>query len=249
MTDVTKLKRGDRRGDPARGFAVETIYPALSLGTGDSGIGAIGRIDRATVAAGHIIRMHPHRDDEILTYVRAGRMLHRDTVGNEEEITPTRLMMMNAGHTFQHEEEMLGPDPVEAVQIFLRPHVAGLEPKVQLHDFQDTISRGAWRLLAGPGGAPLEVRAQAWVADAYVPAGSALTLPSLPTREVVRLLYVYEGDVDIGGLTLRTGETAYMTGNGGIVEARADADLVLFATDLVAPVFRGGMFSGNAIAR
>jgi quercetin 2,3-dioxygenase len=31
--------------------------------------------------------MHPHRDDEILTYIRAGKILHRDTVGDEEEIT------------------------------------------------------------------------------------------------------------------------------------------------------------------
>ena len=90
-------------GDPARGFAVEIIRPGLSFGGGDSGLGAIGRIDRATVAPRHVIGMHPHRDDEILTYVRAGRMLHRDTVGNEEEITATRLMMMGAGHTFQHE--------------------------------------------------------------------------------------------------------------------------------------------------
>ncbi len=62
--DVTKLRRGDRMGDPTRGFAVEIIRPGLSLGGGDSGLGAIGRIDRATVAPGHVIGMHPHRDDE-----------------------------------------------------------------------------------------------------------------------------------------------------------------------------------------
>ncbi|GJD51283.1 hypothetical protein OPKNFCMD_4037 [Methylobacterium crusticola] len=119
--DATKLKRRGRKGDPARHFAVEIIYPGLSIGGRDSGLGAIGRIDRATVAPGHVIGMHSHRDDEILTYVRTGRGLHRDTIGNEEEITAMRLMMMNAGRTFQHEERMLAPDPVEALQIFLRP--------------------------------------------------------------------------------------------------------------------------------
>lgn len=247
--EAIKLRRGDRMGDPARGFAVEIIRPGLSLGGEDSGLGAIGRIDRATVAAGHVIGMHPHRDDEILTYIRAGRMLHRDTVGNEEEITPKRLMMMNAGHTFQHEELMLDPDPVEALQIFLRPRAAGLEPKVQLHDFREAVSRDDWRLLAGPAGAPLEVRAQVWVADAHVQAGATLPLPPLPARDAVRLLHVFEGDVDVGGLTLLRGKTAYVTGDGGSVKARSNADLVLLATDPGAPVFKGGMFSGNVLAR
>nr|WP_318284365.1 MULTISPECIES: pirin family protein [unclassified Methylobacterium] len=187
--DVTKLRGGDRMGDPSRGFAVEIIRPGLSLGGGDSGLGAIGRIDRATVAPGHLIGMHPHRDDEILTYVRAGRMLHRDTVGNAEEITATRLMMMNAGHTFQHEERMLDHGPVEALQIFLRPRAADLGPKVQFHDFGEVLSHGKWRLIAGPEGAPLEVRAQAWVSDAHVAAGAALSLPPLPAPDAVRLLH------------------------------------------------------------
>ena len=246
--DVTKLRRGDRMGDPTRGFAVEIIRPGLSLGGGDSGLGAIGRIDRATVAPGHVIGMHPHRDDEILTYVRAGRMLHRDTVGNAEEITATRLMMMNAGHTFQHEERMLDHGPVEALQIFLRPRAADLGPKVQFHDFGEVLSHGKWRLIAGPEGAPLEVRAQAWISDAHVAAGAALSLPPLPAPDAVRLLHVFGGDVEVGGLTLRAGDTAYLKGDGGRVLAGSDADLVLFVTDQGAPVFRGGMFSGNVLA-
>ncbi|WP_238298754.1 hypothetical protein [Methylobacterium soli] len=43
------------------------------------------------------------------------------------------------------------------------------------------------------------------------------------------------------------GETAYLKGDGGRVQAASDADLVLFSTDPGAPVFRGGMFSGNVL--
>ncbi|WP_244607563.1 pirin family protein [Bradyrhizobium symbiodeficiens] len=93
-----KMKRGIRRGDPGRGFSLEILYPGLTFGEDDSGIGAMGRIDRARIHPGHTIAMHPHRDDEILTYVRVGSMLHKDTVGHREEIRPARLMMMNAGH-------------------------------------------------------------------------------------------------------------------------------------------------------
>jgi redox-sensitive bicupin YhaK (pirin superfamily) len=108
-----KLDRRRESGGWQGGFGIQILYPGVALGTNDSGIAAIGRIDHARIPAGHIIRMHPHRDDEILTYVRHSGMLHRDTVGDQEEITRTRLMLMNAGHTFEHEEKMLGPEPLE----------------------------------------------------------------------------------------------------------------------------------------
>lgn len=243
-----KIKHGNRRGDCDRGFAVEILYPGLTLNAGDSGIGAIGRIDRARVHPGHVIAMHPHRDDEILTYVRAGAMLHRDSVRNEEDITKTRLMMMNAGHTFQHEEEMLGPEPTEALQIFLRPRAPDLAPKVQFHDFGEVLSRDAWRLIAAPEGAPLEVRAQVWVQDARLSAGTKLPLPRLQAIGAVRLLYVFAGDARIGDLTLHAGESAYLEEGERTVSAQSESDVVLFTTDPSAPVFKGGMFSGNVLA-
>jgi hypothetical protein len=97
---------------------------------------------------------------------------------------------MNAGHTFQHEEEILGPDATEALQIFLRPRATELEPKVQFYDFGEAFSRDAWRLLAAPEEAPLEVRAQAWVQDVRLSAGASLPLPALQAAGAVRLLYV-----------------------------------------------------------
>lgn len=214
-----------------------------TLKAGDSGIGAIGRIDRARVAAGHVVAMHPHRDD-----VRAGSMLHRDSVQNEEKVTKTRLMMMNAGHTFQHEEEILGPDATEALQIFLRPRATELEPKVQFHDFGEAFSRDAWRLLAAPEGAPLEVRAQAWVQDVRLSVGASLPLPALQAAGAVRLLYVFAGEARIGALTLQAGESAYLEEAEGTVEAGSEADVVLFTTDPGAATFKGGMFSGNLLA-
>ena len=105
MTPV-KPDRSIKRGRQVGGFGIEILYPGLALDQGDSGIGAIGQIDQARGSrSGTLIKMHPHRDDEILTYMRGGIMLHRDTVGHEEALTKNRLMLMNAGHTFQHEEK------------------------------------------------------------------------------------------------------------------------------------------------
>ena len=236
-----------KRGDPDRGFSLEILYPGLTFGMEDSGIGAIGRIDRARIHPGHTIAVHPHRDDEILTYVRAGSMLHKDTVGNREVIRPARLMMMNAGHTFQHDETILGTEPKDALQIFLRPRAPSPEPKVQFHAFREALSLDAWRLLAAPEGAPFEVRAQAWVHDARLTTSKTMALPEIPATSAVRLIYVFSGEVGIGDLTLETGEGAFLADDETSVAARSFCDLVLFATDVGAPVFKGGMFSGNVL--
>jgi redox-sensitive bicupin YhaK (pirin superfamily) len=233
------------RGDGKHGFGIEVFYPGTALNGGDSGIGAIGRIDRARIQPGHVIGMHPHKDDEVFTYKRAGRMLHLDTVGNREEVTPRRLMMMNAGHSFQHEEHVIGDEPAQALQIFLRPRLRDLEPRVQFHEMKTERSDDAWRLLVAPEGATFEVRAQAWIRDAHLHAGHSLPLPDHPSPSFVDLLFVFSGNVRVGDVAIDAGQFYHLGDGGAGIEAVTDSDLVLFTTDTSAQTFKGGMFSAN----
>src|SRR3954447_14846620 len=41
--------------------------------------------------------MHPHRDIEIITYVTAGRLEHRDHLGNRGVVHPGEVQVMSAG--------------------------------------------------------------------------------------------------------------------------------------------------------
>lgn len=243
--NAVKLTRAMKRRHGAGGFGIEILHPGLTLQNGDSGLGALGRVDHAHITEGTVVRMHPHRDEEILTYLRRGRVRHEDTVGHVEEISSRRLMMMNAGHTFQHQETVV-EGPLEGLQIFLRPHAADLEPQVQFHDFGEVRSPGAWRLLARPRNAPLEVRAEAWVHDLFLTEGSDVPVPPIPDgMDGARLLYLFEGQARVGDVTLAKGESLILNPGPATVSATQDSDLVLFTTDLAAPVFRGGMFSGN----
>lgn len=242
-----QIGRDTKRRHGKGGFRIEILHPGRALGRGDTGIGAIGRIDDARVGPGTLVAMHPHRDDEILTYVREGRVEHRDTVGDVETISPARLMLMGAGAEFQHEEMVL-PEGGEmrGLQLFLRPEAEGLAPQVQFHDFAADVSEDAWRLVAGPGGdAPLRVRSAAWIHDARLAAGGGLDLPPAPVAGATRLLYVFDGEVTIDGIALAAGESLILSPALTRVKATATADIVLFTTDETAPVFKGGMFSGN----
>lgn len=248
MNTPVKLDRSMKRKHKVGGFGIEILFPGLRLNAGDSGIGAIGRIDQARITPGTTIPMHPHKDDEILTYLRSGKVIHRDTVGDAQEISHTRLMLMNAGHSFQHEEESLPEGGLlKALQIFIRPREADLEPQVQFHDFGAAYSENRWRLIAGPADAPLILRADAWIHDARLRAGLSLELPQSLASQTARLLYVFDGRVNAGGVSLTTGESLLIGDGSYELFASEQSDLVLFTTDLSAPVFKGGMFSGNIL--
>lgn len=245
---MLKIENSSKHQHGSGGFGIDILWPGMVQNSDDSGIGAIGRIDQANIKAGTVISMHPHKDDEILTYMRKGRMLHLDTVGNEEEISDTRLMLMNAGHTFQHEERILGEkgESMQCLQIFIRPSENDLAPQVQFHDFGTPYSDNNWRLIAGPEDAPLTFRSQTWIQDTRLAEGCELKLPVVPVSNVVRLLYVFEGAARIGETTLNTGESIIIEGDDvHTVTALDNTDLVLFTTDPAEKVFRGGMFSGN----
>jgi len=61
----------------------------------DQGIYQLGRLDHATLQAGVLVKMHLHHNDEILSYMRKGTMIHEDSHGTKAPIHNTYLMMMN----------------------------------------------------------------------------------------------------------------------------------------------------------
>lgn len=244
---IFKIARSTKATHHLGGFAVEIMYPGIEVGEGDSGLGTIGRIDQAHIAAGTLVPMHHHRDDEILTYLRSGRVMHKDTAGHEDIITPSRLMLMKAGSDFQHEElvDPVGGD-LRALQIFLRPREAGLRSEVEFHDLDSALSPGGWRLLASPQpDAPLRVRSETWLMDGYFGGDFVHALPDLTPARHTRLLYVFSGSIKIEGLQVDEGEAVILSAESGQFITLEESDLVLIATDEASAIYRNGMFSGN----
>jgi len=230
------------------GFGIEILFPGKGIGSDDSGIGTIGRIDQATVIPGTLVPMHPHQDDEILTYLRSGVVEHKDTEGNIEVITNKRLMMMNAGSKFQHEELVLPPGgKLTALQIFIRPETGSLKPQVQFHEFLDVVSLNEWREVAGKGAAfPLQIRSNTWIYDMKLEQGNQRSLPVLPLKEATCLVYVFDGSLMVNeNINLQKGECLVVEDEEIRLKAVDESNIVLFVTNSNAPIFKEGMYSGN----
>jgi quercetin 2,3-dioxygenase len=228
-------------------FQIRRMHPGAMLGDpADGGFGGLGLIDRANLSPGLKVAMHEHRNDEIISYLREGTMVHQDSTGITEEVRPNRLMVMNAGSGFSHEETVPGPGNVHMLQIFVRPSEAELVPGVHFRDLGETYSMNNWRLLFGPegSGAPGTVRQQVLLHDARLEAGRSLDLPVRPGFD--GWLYVFDGSVVIEGHAMQAHDAMALIDHGpATVSAAATSDLVLFLVDRKSSSSRAGTLSGH----
>jgi redox-sensitive bicupin YhaK (pirin superfamily) len=80
------------------------------------------------IAPGSGFDPHPHRDMEIITYVRQGAITHRDSLGNEGRTEAGDVQVMHAGTGIVHAEYNREREPTTLFQIWIHPNQRGVEP-------------------------------------------------------------------------------------------------------------------------
>ncbi len=245
---LTKINTAIKYGKQYGGFGIQILYPGLIRPQlNDTGFSTLGRIDHARIRSGTIIPMHTHRDDEILTYLRSGKVKHSDSDGSANIISNQKLMMMNAGAKCCHEELVLEQGVLEGLQIFIRPEVGGLKPQVQFYQLPETYSNNQWRNIAGKGNDyPLQIRSNTWLMDMRLEKRKEVVLPMTPAENAVFLFYVFNGQVQVNeNMVLTTGESVLVEDENPVFNALEASDIVLFITQTNAVHFDEGMYSGN----
>jgi quercetin 2,3-dioxygenase len=143
------IQRSEATQKVRRGlFNIDLNFPGSGLQNpnDERGLAQLGRFDFAHLYPGVFVGMHKHQNDEILTYMREGEMIHEDSTGKMVTISNKKLMMMNAGSGFFHQESI--PEngkEVRLLQIFMRPENENDEPQVSFYDFDEAYSINKWR--------------------------------------------------------------------------------------------------------
>ena len=107
--------------------------------------------DRVAPATG--FPPHSHSDMEIITYIIAGALQHRDSMGNTSVMRPGEVQRMSAGTGVTHSEFNPSPDePTHLLQIWITPEREGIRPSYEQREFPSEESRGRLRLIASRAG-------------------------------------------------------------------------------------------------
>ena len=117
---------------------------------------------------------HPHRDMEIITYVRTGAITHQDNLGNKGRTVAGDVQVMSAGTGIAHSEYNLESEVTTIFQIWILPTRTGEKPSWGARPFPKGERTGKFVTLAS-GFAndddALPIRTDARVVAATIKAG------------------------------------------------------------------------------
>lgn len=182
------------------------------------------------VAPGKGFGTHGHRDMEILTWVLAGALEHRDSLGTHGVIRPGEAQVMSAGTGIRHSEfNGSATEPVHFLQIWFLPDRQGLAPRYDQAAFGEADLRNRLCLIAaGEGGAgAVRLCQDVRVFAARLDAGSSVRPTLAPGR--AGYLHVATGRLSLQGGELQAGDGARVEGEAGFeVHAQSPTELLVF---------------------
>jgi redox-sensitive bicupin YhaK (pirin superfamily) len=167
--------------------------------------------------AGMRVPPHPHIGLQTVTWLIAGNVLHRDSLGSEQMIRPGQLNLMTAGRGIAHSEESPAEhDPwLHGVQLWVAlPDAArqaeptfehhGQLPVTGLGGFEITVFMGA----LGETVSPATLFWEQVGAEIATRTDAEATLPLRPGHEHV--IFVADGAARVAGIALEPGQLLYL---------------------------------------
>ncbi|MDD3799289.1 MAG: pirin family protein [Novosphingobium sp.] len=193
------------------------------------GWGAIRVWNDDAIAPGTGFPQHPHRNMEIVTFVRNGAITHEDSLGNKGRTRAGDVQVMSAGTGVRHSEYNLEGETTTLFQIWILPDRTGIAPGWDQREFPRGDRAGQWEIVAS--GNPdadhaLPIHADARVLAATLPAGQRLDYAAEPSRHLY--LVAATGRLRVNGREALSRDGVAITGESAIsVEALDDAELVM----------------------
>jgi redox-sensitive bicupin YhaK (pirin superfamily) len=184
-----------------------------------------------TIAAKSGFPPHPHRDMEIITYVRSGAITHQDSMGNKGRTGAGDVQVMSAGSGVTHAEYNLEDEATTLFQIWIESDRPGVEPGWGAMPFPRESRDGQFRLLASgdPGDGVLAIHADARLLGANLPAGGTIAIDLDPARHQY---LVASAPVTVNGIEAGPRDGIAITGEARLtVEAGAGAAAELVLVD------------------
>jgi len=127
--------------------------------------GALRVLNDDTVAGGMGFGMHPHDNMEIITIPLAGKLEHKDSMGNSGVVNKGEIQVMSAGTGVHHSEKNRDADEqVKLLQIWVFPDTKNVKPRYDQKAFDLIASKNKLVNVVSPMGDSegLNIHQHAW---------------------------------------------------------------------------------------
>lgn len=227
---MIRIRRAEERGHFDHGWldTYHTFSFADYYDPEHMGFRSLRVINEDRVKPGRGFGTHSHRDMEIITYVLAGELAHRDSMGTGSVIRPGEVQRMSAGSGVLHSEMNPSPvAPVHFLQIWILPERRGIEPSYEQKAF--AREPGKLQLVASSNGrdGSITIHQDANIFAATLD-GKSLTYDLRADRYA--WLQVARGAMTVNGDELRAGDGAAIE-NERTITIDGDGELLLFDLD------------------
>jgi redox-sensitive bicupin YhaK (pirin superfamily) len=226
-----------------------TVYRRDSLGHADHGwldtrhhfsfasyhnpqrmqFGKLRVINDDLIAPGTGFGMHPHRDMEIITFVRRGAITHMDSRGNKGRTAAGHVQVMSAGTGIMHAEHNAERETTAIFQIWILPKEAGITPRWESARYAQREAVDALPLLVSgraqdAGKGALYIHQDAAILGGQLKAGQTLQ----QTLVDQGYLLVSRGEVEVEGELLKEGDGVEISGVSVVVlKALVESEVIL----------------------
>ncbi len=181
---------------------------------------------------------HPHRDAEIVTYVAAGTLTHRDNMGHEAAITAGEMQHISAGSRgIVHSEENLDDVVEHNYQMWLIPDRRGTVAAYHQLKFTPEERQGRFRLYVSRHGedGSMPINTDARIYAGLFRAGDAARHSIEPGWGA--WIQMVHGDLRVAGLTLSQGDGVGITNASELdMQFDAESEVLLFDVRMDAPL-------------
>lgn len=117
------------------------------------GFGTLKVVNDDRIQGGTGFATHPHKDMEIITYVRQGAITHKDNQGNEGRTGAGDVQVMSAGTGIFHSEFNKESENTTLYQIWITPNKTGVPPRWDAMKFPKEAVTDKLNVLVSEAGA------------------------------------------------------------------------------------------------
>ena len=229
---MIQVRKAQERGHANHGW-LETYHTFSFASYHDEehmGFRALRVINDDTVQGGKGFGTHAHSDMEIISYVLAGGLQHKDSMGNGSVLRPGDVQRISAGRGIQHSEFNASPnESVHFLQIWIMPDKKGVSPSYEEKSFPREEKLNRLRLIASPDArdGSMWINQDVSVYASILEPGKTVSIDLSPDRHT--WIQVASGSIRVGSRDLKAGDGVAISNEATItIVAQDEAEFLLF---------------------